>query len=231
MSRPVIGIVTKYFKSQDLYGWGCQGVSDPLRYALIKNGGLPFGILPQKDQAGFQEVDEHDETPISDEEAKDLIKLLSLCDGVILQGGENSAYYEEFVAKYCFDNDVPLLGICAGYNTIIRALGGPTKRLEDTSHNRLDLEYCHGCKVVDRDSKYYSIVKTDSLDVNSIHMYVGDNLPDSLTVSAFSDDGQIEVVEAKSKGFYMGVKYHPELLCDVDQKQNDLIAAFVKACR
>ena len=148
-----------------------------------------------------------------------------------MQGGENSAYYEEFVAKYCFDNDVPLLGICAGYNTIIRALGGTTKRLEDTSHNRLDLEYCHGCKVVDRDSKYYSIVKTDSLDVNSIHMYVGDNLPDSLTVSAFSDDGQIEVVEAKSKGFYMGVKYHPELLCDVDQKQNDLIAAFVKACR
>ncbi|MBQ8748985.1 MAG: gamma-glutamyl-gamma-aminobutyrate hydrolase family protein [Clostridia bacterium] len=47
---------------------------------------------------------------------------------------------------------------------------------------------------------------------------------------AVSDDNQVEVVEAKNKTFYIGVKYHPELLVDNDKIQNEIFKAFIQAC-
>ena len=58
------------------------------------------------------------------EEKENLIAQLKLCDGVILQGGAETDNYEIVIAKYCYENDVPILGICAGQNNIARALGG-----------------------------------------------------------------------------------------------------------
>ncbi len=228
--QPVIGIVTKYFNNDTYYGWSWMRISNNLRYALIKNGANVLGILPQSQKLSFQEMDEHDETVMDEEEKSSFVKFLKLCDGIILQGGINSCYYEEFTAKYCFDNDIPLLGICAGYNTIIRALGGTTRKLENLDHEKPFEKYCHGLTVVDENSLFYSIVKEKQFMINSIHQYVGDIIPPTLKVVAQSSDGQVEVVEGVNKKFYMGIKYHPELLCDFDQKQNDIFTAFIKAC-
>ena len=35
------------------------------------------------------------------------------------------------IAKYCYENDVPILGICAGQNNIARALGGTTYKISN----------------------------------------------------------------------------------------------------
>lgn len=229
--RPTIGIITKYFNQDEIYGWSWMRISNNLRYCLVKNGADVLGILPQSDTVAFQAKDEHDERIMPKDEEERFVKFLKACDGIVLQGGLNSCYYEEYTAKYCYENDIPLLGICAGYNTIIRALGGTTRRLPDTAHEKPFDRYAHGLKVTDENSLFYSIVKEKEFLINSIHLYVGDKIPDCLKVVARSDDDQVEVVEAPGKKFCMGIKYHPELLCDFDKKQNDIFVAFLNACK
>lgn len=231
MNKPVIGVVTKFFNNDTFYGWSWMRISNNLRYALVKNGANVLGILPQKNSITFQERDEHDDTAMNEEETADFVRFLKMCDGIILQGGINSCYYEEFTARYCYDNDIPLMGICAGYNTIIRALGGTTRRLDTEEHEKPFETYAHGIKVIDETSLYYSIVKEKTFMINSIHMYVGDKIPDCLAVTAVSDDNQPEVVEAKNKTFYMGIKYHPELLADIDKKENDIFVTYINAVK
>lgn len=232
--QPVIGIVTKYFNGDNYYGWSWMRISNNLRYALTKNGAIVTGILPQSNTIDFQACDEHDERVMQKEEESKFTRFLDMCDGIVLQGGMNSCYYEEFTARYCYEHNIPLLGICAGYNTIIRALGGTTRKLSDEDiekHEKPFDKYVHGLTVTDEDSLFYSVVKEKNFMINSIHQYVGDVLPLALSVVAKSDDGQIEVVEAKNKKFFMGIKYHPELLCDFDKKQNDIFTAFINACK
>lgn len=234
MQQPIIGIVTKFFNNDNYYGWSWMRISNNLRYALTKNGALVLGILPQSTGIEFQAQDEHDEHIMDKSEQTNFTKFLSMCDGIVLQGGMNSCYYEEFTAKYCFENNVPLLGICAGYNTIIRALGGTTRKLSEEDvkkHERPFEKYCHKLKITDENSLFYSIVKQKEFEINSIHQYVGDVIPPCLSVVAKSDDDQVEVVEAKGKKFFMGIKYHPELLCDTDKKQNDIFLTYLNACR
>ena len=55
-------------------------------------------------------------------------------------------------------------------------------------------------------------------------------MPKELTAVALSDDGQVEVVEAKNKNFFMGIKYHPGLLVDIDEKQNNIFKKFIDTC-
>ena len=232
MKKPLIGIVTKYYRDESFYNWTNQEISNDLRYALCKNGARVVGILPQCAGHYFQELDEHDTTSITDLEKEELIELVDMCDGIVLQGGMYSSYYEEFIANYCFEKGKPILGICAGFNCMIRALGGITKLLEDTSrHKRPDLKYAHKCNIVDKNSTFYNIVKKDNFEVNSIHTYIADTLPKQLKIVAMSDDGQVEVIEGKSDGFYLGIKYHPELLFEEDKIQNDIFVSFIEKCR
>ena len=93
-----------------------------------QNGGLVMGILPQTTRKNFNRVDETDSVALTKEEIDNLLFFVKKCDGIILQGGISSHNYEEYIAKYRYNNDIPLIGICAGYNNIIRGLGGVTKK-------------------------------------------------------------------------------------------------------
>lgn len=232
MEKTIIGIVAKPFVAREFYNWTYQRISDPLRFVINKNNGIVLGILPQTTRTVFNEEDNCDGMKFSSSELEDLVSIIEKCDGIILQGGSNSQNYEEFVAKYCYDNDIPLLGICAGSNVIIRAIGGKTEKMRDmTKHYRPDLKFAHKCVVDDKDSLFYNIVKTEIFDVNSIHDYTGVKIPNTLSVVAHSDDGLVEVVEAKDKKFFIGIKYHPELLTDVDEKQNRIFEKFIESCK
>ena len=232
MKAPIIGIVSKNLTVKDFYGWQWQRICDSIRYAINKNNGLTIGILPQKNSQSFNQEDEHENIKLTKLEQFNLLQILKLCDGIILQGGITSHNYEEFIAKYCYDNNIPCLGICAGFNNIVRALGGNTIKLSNIDkHDRPDLEYAHTCNIVDKNSLFYKIIKKDSFSVNSVHTYIANTIPDSLTIVAKSDDNQIEVVEAKNKKFYIGIKYHPELLIDKDEFENNIFKVFVDMCK
>ncbi len=232
MKKPIIGIVAKNFSHDSGKRiWRKQRVNSELRLGILNNGGIAIGILPSNRTLHFEGSDEGNiEVILSKEEQQDLIAQISLCDGIALQGGAYSDPYEEFVAKYCFDNDIPTLGICAGYNNMIRGLGGKTRQNGDLEvHNRSELKYAHGLKV-DEGSMFFSIVSKTQFQVNSIHHYIADELC-NLTAVGWADDGLIEVVENKAKKFYLGVKFHPEYLCQQDETHNMIIKAFVNACK
>ena len=187
--------------------------------------------MPQTTRQKFSQLDESETVKLTQEEIDDLLYFVNQCDGIVLQGGISSNNYEEFIAEYCYKNDIPLLGICAGYNNIIRGLGGLATKIDNVDvHDRPDLKYAHDCKIVDKNSKFYEILKTDEFKVNSVHTYVGTKIPQSLSIVALSHDQQVEVVEAKDKKFFIGVKYHPELLVDIDEKQNNIFKRFVEVC-
>ena len=231
MKKPVIGILSKNITIDDFYDWSWQRISNDVRYSIYKNGGLVMGILPQTTRQKFSQLDESETVKLTQEEIDDLLYFVNQCDGIVLQGGISSNNYEEFIAEYCYNNDIPLLGICAGYNNIIRGLGGLATKIDNVDvHDRPDLKYAHDCKIVDKNSKFYEILKTDEFKVNSVHTYVGTKIPQSLSIVAFSHDQQVEVVEAKEKKFFIGVKYHPELLVDIDEKQNNIFKRFVEVC-
>ena len=231
MKKPVIGIVSKNITIEEFYNWSWQRISNDVRYAINKNGGLVMGVLPQTTRKVFNKQDEPEDIKLTEEEKADLLFFINKCDGVILQGGISSHNYEELIAKYCFDNDIPLLGICAGYNNIIRGLGGETRKIDNVVlHDRPDLQYAHGCQIVDENSLFYKTVQENKFQVNSVHTYVGEKIPSCLSAVAYSDDGQVEVVEAKDKKFYIGIKYHPELLVDIDEKQNNIFKTFIDIC-
>ena len=191
-----------------------------------------MGILPQTLRTSFNKEDEHEDYKLTDEEIKDMLIFINKCDGIILQGGISSHNYEEFIAKYCYEKNIPLLGICAGQNNIIRALGGQTKKVKNLDvHDRPDLMYAHECIITDKNSKFFSIVNKEKFSVNSIHSYQADIVPECLSVVTISNDNQIEVVEAKNKKFYIGIKYHPGLLVDDEKIQNNIFKTFIKICK
>lgn len=93
------------------------------------------------------------------------------------------------------------------------------------------MQYAHSCNIIDKSSLFYKIIKQDTFFVNNVHTYIANKTPTSLSVVAMSDDEQVEVVEAKNKKFYIGIKYHPELLIDKDDFENNIFKTFIDKCK
>lgn len=163
---------------------------------------------------------------LSIDEKENLISQIKLCNGIILQGGIETDNYENIIAKYCYDFNIPILGICAGQNNIVRALGGTTYKISNPEkHNKSFDEYVHSIKI-DENSKFYSIVKTNQIMVNSRHKRTIKDCS-MLDKVAFCEDGYPDVVESKEKLFYIGVRFHPESLYLIDEKMNSIFKEFI----
>lgn len=213
MRKPIIGIVAKNINYVDADGsWPYQATTSFARLGILDAGGVTLGILPTNYTTVFNDDDSgKNKDNLTKEEQKDLVSQLKLVDGILLQGGENSDFYEEFIARYCYDNDIPLLGICAGFNNIVRGLGGTTYNAIDKKlHLRSNaVKNAHEI-TIEKGSLLYSLVKREKMPVNSIHSWAAKDL-EKLTASAYAPDGVIEAVEDKNKIFFLGLKFHPEL--------------------
>ena len=86
----------------------------------------------------------------------------------------------------------------------------------------------HSIKI-QKNSKFYDIVKTEEMDVNSRHKRTIDDCP-NLEKVGFCDDGYADVVEAKGKKFYIGVRFHPESLYKEDEIMNQIFKSFIERC-
>jgi len=230
-NKPIIGIVSKPNKF-DLKLLQNQIIYEPVRCAILKNGGLAIGILPTQETDEFYEDEvKFDKTVLTDIEKKDLYQLIDMCDGIILEGGLSSASYEYEVAKYSIQKDIPLFGICAGFNNIIRAAGGDVFEDENNiKHNVEDCTIAHK-NIIKQNTLLYSILKNEEVDVNSLHTFFAkDENINNLEISAYSDDGYVEAVELKNKKFCLGVKWHPELMTD-DENMNNIFKYFIEVCK
>jgi len=226
MKMPIIGIVSKHYatyKSERTDTF----VRDEVKQAVFDNGGVAIGILPTENRINYSGDNWKDN--LDDDSREKLFSQINLCDGVILQGGAETDNYECIVAKYCYENDIPILGICAGQNNIARALGGTTYLISNPEkHNKSFDDYVHSINI-DKDSLFYNIVKTDSMKVNSRHKRTIKECP-MLDKVAFCDDGYPDVIEAKNKKFYIGVRFHPESLYVKDENHNKIFKEFIKIC-
>ncbi|MEG2621192.1 MAG: gamma-glutamyl-gamma-aminobutyrate hydrolase family protein, partial [Bacilli bacterium] len=132
-----------------------------------------------------------------------IIQQIKLCDGIILQGGNFSDHYEIFIAKYCYDNDIPILGICAGMNNMLRVVGGKTLRFDNIESHQSHEKYVHEI-IINKESLLYKIIEQEKVLVNSRHKFYTSEYS-NLDGSAYSLDGTIESFEGVNKNFYLAV--------------------------
>ena len=130
---------------------------------------------------------------------------------------------EYLTMAYCFDHDIPVLGLCRGMQMLAVVSGAPLIQdigtwLDDYSYLHRDRNrehyVAHNVMVV-KPSLLYDITLADELhNVPSWHhQAVGDVEGTPLRVTGFTvTDGVpvIEAVERTDKGFALGVQYHPE---------------------
>lgn len=205
---------------------------EEIRYAVTKMGGIPILILPV------------DKTKITDEkndvsyfyntqEIEDLEKILKLCDGFILPGGDTWYQLDEIVIEYAIKYDKPLLAICLGMQALSKVLNSEKKVAYDNTiknntsinHYLPDEDYAHEV-IIDKNSKLFSIIEEEKIKVNSRHNYHVPLLRVNY-ISARSKDGLIEAVEIKNKKFIIGVQWHPETIFDKDINARKIFEAFL----
>lgn len=223
--KPIIGIVSKHFVKEEtrpnMY------IRDEIKQAIFDNGGIAIGILLPKYEK--KDVEDNWENNLDNIEYNNLISQIKLCDGILFQGGGICDNYEMIVAKYCYDNNIPTLGICCGQNVIVRALGGTTKLIENPEkHNTNDL-YVHSVRITNN-TKFSKIIGKEIIDVNSRHKKTIDTHP-KLISNCICDDGYIDGVEAPDKTFYMAFRFHPESLYKIDENQNKIFIEFINVCK
>lgn len=223
--KSIIGIVSKPSMENDM--WHYMGIVDEIRYVLIKNNALVVGILPTEYKLDFKRKDELDTNDLTEQEKKDLELVLSRLDGVILQGGLVSNRYEEEIAKICIEKDIPILGICSGFNNLIRALDGNVHKDSTNFHNKYGKKIAHEVEI-EQNSKLFEILKKTNVNVNSIHNWVASEkeVKNYKVVARCPIDNTVEAIELENKKFVMGIKWHPELLEDM----NSIFAEFVRVC-
>ncbi len=169
---------------------------------IISHNCIPVGIIPTCDEGVMTEAS-----------FQDMMDMLSLCDGVILQGGTQFHDYDIQTVRYLYEHDVPTLGICLGMQTMGCVFGGRLEPIENDIHFHY-VDYVHSV-TLNPNSKLYSILKKDTIIVNSRHHEQLSNT--SLPVAAHAC-GVIEAVEDSNKKFFIGVEWHPESIDDENSK-------------
>lgn len=230
MKRPIIGIIGKV---QPQYGediWHRIDEVDEIRYLIVKNGGTAIMLLPTEITLKFNDNDIEYNTVLSDEEKNELYRQIDLCDGFILQGGLYSANYEIEMAKKIIELDKPLIGICAGFNNILRAIGTDVIEDKTKSHDIYDKEYRHEISII-KGTKLFDLVKKEKYNVNSIHSMIAPkgNVEKYARISAISYDNLVESFELDNKKFVMGIKWHPELMLE-DEFSDKLFKKLISKC-
>lgn len=228
--KPIIGIIGKV---QPQYGediWHRIDEVDEIRYLIVKNGGIAIVLLPTEPTLKFNDNDIKDNSVLNEEEIKELYRQIDLCDGFILQGGLYSCNYEIEMAKRIIELDKPLIGICAGFNNILRALGTDVVEDKEKKHDKYDKNYRHTISIM-KDTKLYDLVQKDKYEVNSIHTMIAPraNVEPYAKISSISEEGLVESIELPDKKFVLGVKWHPELMLN-DECVDRIFKEFISKC-
>lgn len=143
--------------------------------------------------------------------------ILSLCDGIIFQGGSDIYHYHFQILNYAINNNIPVLGICMGHQIIGLYSQNTTNDkalIKIPNHN--NKEKTHDIKIKPNTILYKIFGPT--LIVNSRHNEALSKVNYPFKVSAVSKDNVIEGIEyVDDNHFVLGVQFHPE---DLDNTEN-----------
>lgn len=234
---PVIGIVGKFWNEEPI--WKTNTISQYLVDIITENGGIPIGI-PLHRNTYSNDISSYRDS-IDKEDVEKINGLLDRVDGVILQGGLVSSYEEVYIATRCIECDIPLLGICAGFNNIARAMHIPLHNYYDAItdecldyHEKEDIRYRHKIEIA-KNTILYEITQCKSIKVNSIHRlymsyYNAKNSPCIRISSICPYDNTVESFELTKNRFVVAVKWHPELMKS-NPYSKKLFKRFIEECK
>ena len=139
------------------------------------------------------------------------------------------------------ERNMPLFGSCRGFQDVNVAMGGTLHQsvyevegLDDHREDKkadLNQQYADVHSVeISSGGMLATILNEKRLQVNSLHSQGVDQLGSGLTAEAFAPDGLVEAFSVDALDFGLLVQWHPEWQVQENPKQQQLYAAFGKAC-
>jgi putative glutamine amidotransferase len=147
----------------------------------------------------------------------------NVCENVIPERDE----LELGAARRALDADLPILGICRGFQVLNVALGGKLA-MHIPGHQATGDEVIEHRLAAAAGSKLAQATSADTLRVNSRHhqAVMPDQLAPSLRATVLHD-GLVEAFESTAHRWVIGVQWHPERTAEVDPAAARIFKAFV----
>ncbi len=232
-ARPLVAIPARFSASASALRYGADVASRVLVEGVYAAGGEPLVIHPA---APYGRVD-----------LAEVADRLWFADAVLLPGGGDLAAhwsgqqphetlydvdveqdaFDLAVARFALDEGLPLLAVCRGNQVVNVTLGG------DLIQDLGERIHRHMVQPIDvlPDSRLAGIVGRRPTISCYHHQGIG-RLGAGLQAVATAPDGVVEAVELSgSRGWYLGVQWHPEDTAASDPKQAALFAALVAAAQ
>lgn len=255
----IIGIVAKALMKSQRNGnkfWDELFINQNFQNLIVSRGQTCIGIIPAVRYNRGENIYFDVNKKLLDSDIRDIKNQINLCDGIILQGGLSQHKIEEFIAEYAIKKNIPILGICAGFDSIVRAVGlgnfiyDNSKNLNDVNndlnniykkHNVYDRGYRHDIFInnsnilgMSKKSLLVNSMHTLMLSLSDLNLNKYKSLIDILAVShdyLNSLDKPVNHVEAflvKNTRFALAIKWHPELMPD-DHLTKRIFDMFISA--
>ena len=238
--KPIIGISSSVIVDEagSFAGYKRAYVNKDYVDAVIRAGGVPL-IIPFS----------------TDKEV--IISQAQLIDGLILSGGHDISPYnygqepsqkigETFPERDTYEiilleeskkRNIPILGICRGFQLINVAAGGTL--YQDLSlipgnilkHNQVSNPTLKTHKVEIKENSFISSIFGKETMVNSFHHQVINKVANDFIVVAKASDGVVEAIEHKTYKFLVAVQWHPEMLAVNCEKARELFSKFVEEAK
>lgn len=126
-------------------------------------------------------------------------------DGIVLSPGpctpKEAGICVEIVRQA--PDDLPILGVCLGHQSIGAAEGGKIITAQEIRHGKISQIRHENGPLFQGLPETYDVVRYHSLSIKP------ENLPDTLVADAFTADGEIMAVRHTSRPVF-GVQFHPE---------------------
>lgn len=100
-------------------------------------------------------------------------------------------------------NDLPILGVCLGHQSIGAAEGSDIVTAQEIRHGKINKIRHENGPLFEGLPESYDVVRYHSLAIEP------SDLPDTLIADAFTEDGEIMAVRHTSRPVF-GVQFHPE---------------------
>ena len=152
----------------------------------------------------LEEIGAHTSVIRNDEKRVDDV-LATKPDGIVLSPGpcspNEAGICVELVQRA--PDDLPILGVCLGHQSIGQAMGGKVVSAMEIRHGKLSPITQTGGPLFEGLPETFEVVRYHSLAIRP------EDLPETLIADAFTADGEIMAVRHISRPVY-GVQFHPE---------------------